>query len=110
MGSASQLFHRSFHQFIEAGKMIGQGTCRTNADMQNAETEKQSPKRLRFTACDRFEQLAHALLAHPLERRELRSAELVNVADVSDEFVIYQLLHHRFAQAVDVHGAARGKM
>jgi len=60
-----------------------------------------------------FERRQHVLgrfLGHALQRNQRGQAQSVQVGQCADHVGIHQLVHQLVAQALDVHGAARGKV
>ncbi len=80
------------------------------ADMPDAEREDEARERRVLALFDAGDDVRRALLRHPLQRRELRDAQPIQIGRRAHQLRVDELVDELVAQALDVHRAAAREM
>ena len=105
-----QLLGTGLQDGVQAAEMPRQILGRGLAHLADAEPKQEARQCGAFGFFQRCQQVLRRFLAHALERQQANKADAVQVGQGAHHGAIDQLVHQLFAQAVDVHGAAGGKV
>ena len=105
-----QLLFRRIHDRVEHSEMPRQVLGRGLAHVADAQGKQEARQRGLLGFFERRQHVLGRFLGHALQRDERGQAQSVQVGQCADHVGIHQLVHQLVAQALDVHGAACGKV
>ena len=108
--NCAQLLHRCAHQRVQRAEVRGEGLCRLDADLTNAERGQQARKIVLLACFDCLAEVVRRFLSLTRQLRKGLIVELVEVGGVGDHFMFDQLIDDGASEAVDVHCLARDEV
>ena len=98
------------HQRIERAKVFGQVFGGGLAHMPDAQRKQKARQRGLLGLFQRGQQVQGRAVAHALQHHQGAQAQAVQVGQRADHVGVHQLVYQLVAQALNVHGAAGGKV
>ncbi len=109
-GDLDQLFRGGRGELFHRAEMRGEKLRGALADEANADAVDQALEAVLFAGGDFVEQILRGFFGHALEIGERFEIELVEIGEILHQILFDELVDDFFAEAVDIHGVAAGKM
>ena len=105
-----EFLHCGRLEVVQGAEALGQDLARLLPHLADAEGKEQPGQVLALGLLDGGEQVLGGFFAHALQLGHVLLAEEIQVAGGLDQPRLYQVLHHRDAQTLNVHGIPAGKV
>ena len=101
---------RGCHQGIHGAKMHGQHLGRLLTYLTDAQAVDQLGEVVLLGLGDGTNQVVRRLFAHPVQLGHVLCTQAVQICRIGHQAIVHQLLEHRGAAAVNIHGVPAGEM
>ena len=105
-----QLLLRGVHQGVHGAEVAGDGAGGLLPHLPDAQAVQQAAQVVGLGVLNGPDQVLRRFLPHAVQLRNVCGVEAVKVCRIPDQAAVHQLLHHRRAKALDVHGVPAGKV